>query len=82
MAAKRVHKSEGHTETKIILVNFQTKRTPSPHIHYVGLSRLTAIDGLYITNPCEDKITVCSEIKERHHKISSHRRQTSIMHLA
>ena len=34
-------------------------------MHYVGLSRVITIDGLYTTNLCEDKITVSSEVKER-----------------
>jgi len=55
-AAKTIHRSQGDTETRVV-VNFETKRA-IPHIHYVGLSRVTAIDGLHITNLCEDKISV------------------------
>jgi hypothetical protein len=40
-----------------IVVNFNTRRS-IPHIHYVGLSRVTAIEGLFITDLCEDKIAV------------------------
>ena len=29
-----------------------------PHIHYVGLSRVTKIEGLYINDLCEEKIAV------------------------
>ena len=47
-AAKTIHRSQGDTETKIV-VNFNTKRR-IPHIHYVGLSRVTTIEGLYITD--------------------------------
>ena len=36
-------------------------------MHYVGLSRVTTIEGLYITELCEDKITVSSEV-EKHMK--------------
>ena len=54
-AAKTIHRSQGDTESRIV-VNFETKRA-IPHIHYVGLSRLTAIEGLFITDLCEDKIT-------------------------
>ena len=35
-AAKTIHRSQGDTETGIV-VNFATKKT-IPHIHYVGLS--------------------------------------------
>ena len=55
-AAKTIHRSQGDTEQKIV-VNFNTRRS-IPHIHYVGLSRVTAIEGLFITDLCEDKIAV------------------------
>ena len=55
-AAKTIHFSQGDTEQKIV-VNFNT-RIRIPDIHYVGLSRLTTIEDLYITDLCEDKIAV------------------------
>ena len=61
-AAKTIHRSQGDTETKIV-VNFSTKRT-IPHIHYVGLSRVTTIEGLYITDLCENKIAVHPDVKK------------------
>lgn len=60
-AAKTIHRSQGDTETNIV-VNFNTKRT-IPHIHYVGLSRVTTIEGLYISNLCKSKIAVNSQVK-------------------
>ena len=60
-AAKTIHRPQGDTETKIV-VNFNTRRT-IPHIHYVGLSRVTTIEGLYITDLCESKIAVNSQFK-------------------
>ena len=44
-AAKTIHRSQGDTETRIV-VNFETKRA-IPHIHYVGLSLVTAMEGLH-----------------------------------
>jgi hypothetical protein len=38
-------------------VNLNANRA-IPHIHYVALSRVTTIEGLYITDLCEDKISV------------------------
>ena len=75
-AAETIHRSQGDSETKIV-VNFNTKRT-IPHIHYVGLSRVTTIEGLHITDLCESKIAVNSQVKaemqhlrtERHLKLS------------
>ena len=55
-AAKTIHRSQGDTEQKIV-VNFNTRRA-IPHIHYVGLSRVMTIEGLYITDLCEEKIAV------------------------
>ncbi len=48
------------TEQRIV-VNFSTKRA-IPHIHYVGLSRVTTIEGLYITDLCEEKIAVNPDV--------------------
>ena len=39
------------------MVDLNTRRA-IPHIHYVALSRVTAIEGLYITDLCESKISV------------------------
>ena len=61
-AAKTTHRSQGDTETKIV-VNFSTKKA-IPHIHYVGISRVTTLEGLYVTDLTENKITVSSEHKE------------------
>ena len=55
-AAKTIHRSQGDTETKIV-ANFSTRKT-IPHIHYVGLSRVTSTEGLHITDLCENKIAV------------------------
>ena len=60
-AAKTIHRAQGDTETKFV-VNFDTKRT-IPHIHYVGLSRVTTIEGLYITDLCEKKIAVSEDMR-------------------
>jgi hypothetical protein len=55
-SAKTVHRSQGDTQSQIV-ANLNTKMT-IPHIHYVALSRVTTIEGLYITDLCEDKISV------------------------
>ena len=49
-AAKTIHRSQGNTESRIV-VNLETRRA-IPHIHYVGLSRVTTINGLFITDLC------------------------------
>ena len=59
-AAKTIHRSQGDTETEIV-VDFSTRKT-IPHIHYVGLSRVTTIEGLHITDLCESKIAVNTDV--------------------
>jgi len=41
-AAKTIHRSQGDTESRIV-VNFDATNA-IPHIHYVGLSRVKTID--------------------------------------
>ena len=54
--ALTVHRSQGDTQSQIV-INLNTRRAIS-HIHHVALSRVTAIEGLYITDLCESKISV------------------------
>ena len=62
VSIKTIHRSQGDTEKRIV-VNFNTRKA-IPHIHYVELSRVTAIEGLYITDPCENKIAVSNAVCE------------------
>ena len=55
-SAKTVHRSQGDTKSQIV-VNLNTRRA-IPHIQYFTLSQVTAIEGLYITDLCESKISV------------------------
>ena len=68
-AAKTIHRSQGDTETRVV-VNFDTKRAIS-HIHYVGLSRVTTIEGLYITDLCEHKMAVSEEVQKEMERLRS-----------
>ena len=61
-AAKTVHRSKGDTQTQIV-VNLNTRRA-IPHIHYVALSTVTTMEGLYITDLCENKIAVDPKVVE------------------
>ena len=73
-AAKTIHGSQGDTETKIV-ANFSTKRT-IPHIHYVGLSTVTSLAGLYITDlhVCEAKIAVHPAVKNEIEELRTSRK--------
>ena len=55
-AAKTLHRSQGDTQSQIV-VNLDTKRAIA-QIHYVALCRVTTIEGLYVTDLCENKIAV------------------------
>ena len=61
-AGKTVHRSQGDTETEIV-VDLNSRRA-IPHIHYVALSRVTTIEGLRIRNLNEDKICVSDKVKD------------------
>ena len=60
-AAKTVHRSQGDTETQVV-VNLETDRAIS-HVHYVALSRVKSLEGLYILNLNEEKICVSSKVE-------------------
>ena len=71
-AAKTIHRSQGDTETQVV-VNFETRKA-IPHIHYVGLSRVTTIEGLHITELCEDKIAVSPAVQEEMAQLRTERK--------
>ena len=60
-ATRAVHRCQGDTQSQIV-VNLDTKRA-IPHIHYEALSRVTSIDGLYVTDLCKNKIAVDPKVK-------------------
>ena len=60
-AAKTIHRTQGDTESGII-VRFDTTKA-IPHTHYVGLRRVKTIEGLHITNVCEKKIAVSADVQ-------------------
>jgi ATP-dependent DNA helicase PIF1 len=70
-AAKTIHRSQGDTEQNIV-VNFSTRRA-IPHIHYVGLSRVTTSEGLFITDLCEEKIAVNPHVAAEMEMLSKER---------
>src|SRR5208282_815336 len=47
-AAKTIHRSQGDTLDQVV-VDFTTNRKEA-HSHYVGLSRVRSLDGLFILN--------------------------------
>jgi len=61
-AARTIHRAQGDTEARLV-VNFETRRA-IPHIHYVGLSQVTTLEGLHITDLCEGKIKVSQDVEK------------------
>ena len=66
-AAKTIHRAQGDTERQVV-VNLEASRK-IPHIHYVALSRVTTLEGLYITNLNEEKICVSSKVEEEMNRL-------------
>ena len=62
-ATKAIHRSQSDPETRVD-VNFSTRKTV-PHIHYVGLTRVTVIKGLYISDLCESMIAFNPDVKKQ-----------------
>jgi hypothetical protein len=71
-AAKTVHRSQGDTLDQVVL-DF-TSRRKQPHTHYVGLSRVRSLDGLFIKNLCEDRIHVSDSVRAEMAALRSDRR--------
>ena len=69
-AAKTVHRSQGETQ---IVVNLKAKR-PIPHMHCVALSRVTTIQGLYVTDLCENRISGDQKVVAEMEQLRTERR--------
>ena len=63
-AGKTIHKSQGDTLDEVV-VNMNSKcKAKIPHIHYVALSRVRSLKGLYIMNFNKEKIAVSESVNE------------------
>jgi cell envelope opacity-associated protein A len=78
-AAKTIHRCQGDTLAQVV-VDFSTKRKEA-HTHYVGLSRVKTLDGLFILNLCEDKIHVSNNVKLEMSKLRTERAMSISLHL-
>ena len=68
-AAKTIHKAQGVTLEKTV-VDMCSKRIPS-QMHYVALSRVTHINGLYILNLEENRISQDTNVKQEMMRLRS-----------
>lgn len=70
-AAKTIHRCQGDTLNEVA-VDFTSSRKDA-HSHYVGLSRVKTLDGLFILNLCSDKIQVSENVKTEMLQLRSER---------
>ena len=61
-AAKTIHRSQGDTLDQVV-VDFSSPRRQA-HTHYVALSRVRTLDGLFILNLCDNKIKISNDVKQ------------------
>jgi len=61
-SGKTIHRCQGDTLDRVV-VDFTTTRKEA-HTHYVGMSRVKSLDGLFILNLCADKISVNESVRE------------------
>ena len=59
-AAKTIHRSQGDTLDQVVVDLSSARR--EAHSHYVALSRVRTLDGLFILNLCENKIHISSDV--------------------
>ena len=69
-AAKTVHRSQGTTVENIVL---DLSGRAFPHIHYVALSRVKSLEGLYINNLNENQIKVDDKVVAEMSRLRSSR---------
>ena len=73
-AAKTIHRCQGDTLEQVV-VDLSSNRK-EPHLHYVGLSRVKTLDGLFILNLNEQKIHVSDKVTEQMVVLRSSRAMT------
>jgi len=61
-AAKTIHRSQGDTLDQVV-VDFTSARHQA-HTHYVALSRVRTLDGLFILSLCENSIHISSDVRQ------------------
>lgn len=61
--AKTIHRSQGDTlEEAVIDLSMKNK---VDHMHYVAISKLKSINGLYLRNLEENKISIADKVKKK-----------------
>jgi len=75
-AAKTIHRCQGDTLDQVVLDLSSNRK--EPHMHYVGLSRVKTLEGLFILTLNEQKIHVSDKVQQEMTSLRSDR----YMHMA
>jgi len=78
-AAKTIHRSQGDTLDEVVVDFISTRR--EAHTHYVGLSRLRTLQGLFILNLNDSKIHISDRVRQEMAALRSSRRLPISLHL-
>lgn len=76
-AGKTIHKAQGATLSKAVISLAQTKQRKIPHIHYVALSRVRSLDGLFILDFNEKSLTKDENVDKEMDRLRENRLQLS-----
>lgn len=72
-----IHKAQGATLSKAVISLAQTKQRKIPHIHYVALSRVRSLDGLFILDFNEKSLTKDENVDKEMDRLRENRLQLS-----
>ncbi|XP_061190194.1 uncharacterized protein LOC133198057 [Saccostrea echinata] len=76
-AGKTIHKAQGATLSKAVISLAQTKQRKIPHIHYVALSRVRSLDGLFILDFNEKSLSKDENVDKEMERLRENRLQLS-----
>ncbi|XP_062598648.1 uncharacterized protein LOC134260084 [Saccostrea cucullata] len=80
-AGKTIHKAQGATLSKAVISLAQTRQRKIPHIHYVALSRVRSLDGLFILDFNEKSLSKDENVDKEMERLRENRLQLSYIPL-
>ncbi|XP_062614791.1 uncharacterized protein LOC134276564 [Saccostrea cucullata] len=80
-AGKTIHKAQGATLSKAVISLAQTTQRKIPHIHYVALSRVRSLDGLFILDFNEKSLSKDENVDKEMERLRDNRLQLSYIPL-
>ncbi|XP_061190534.1 uncharacterized protein LOC133198460 [Saccostrea echinata] len=76
-AGKTIHKAQGATLSSAVISLAQTKQRKIPHIHYVALSRVRSLDGLFILDFNEKSLSKDENVDKEMERLRENRLKLS-----